>query len=596
VVHTVLPFSAVAFSIVLASWSEPGLPAGGDRLPAPPGLVAIEGGRTTIGSEKKDLEAMMEEMENLRAAARPFDAETPQHTRDVEDFALGINEVTNEQYRPFVEATGHRPPFEWGEGALNEARSAFLTEQGKLREEARKAGKPIPPRKEFDKEKWWNENWSSASWEIPEGHKLKPVVYVDYSDVIAYCRWAGLRLPTEFEIQRAVRGKTKQMYPWGDNWEDGKFAATNEIRRINATQKIGSYPAGTTSDGVVDLVGNVWEWTSSPYVAYPRFKPNEYRFGTGRNRQEIKPAPEWDANRRVAVLGCYQSSRWVGRCTTRRPTDRIQLTNALGFRTAATPKACVDVATTIERFDVRNSPANPGGIAFAPAQAFGMDRWDSVPGSEGAPTGYSVITNYEYMLFTPIEQLPGKVSSMTDVEKASLIEPIYLGFLSSSVALENPELAPGTYLVAFRAKGKKKVLETPEDEEEGDDAAKEDKSKKKKKGDDEDAPEEPEEELTGLEALIDIQQDNLIFFDASTGEFSKAIKPISTKLDKMKSGGSIAFKDVGTWITTDGKREKLVEKWLSVQINIPTQIRNRGLLNSLELKPADGTADRTWRR
>ena len=64
----------------------------------------------------------------------------------------------------------------------------------------------------------------------------------------AYCKWAGLRLPTEFEFQRACRGTSKNPFPWGDEWEDNKYAATAEIKRVNETFLVASFADGVSPD------------------------------------------------------------------------------------------------------------------------------------------------------------------------------------------------------------------------------------------------------------------------------------------------------------------------------------------------------------
>ena len=223
--------------------------------------------------------------------------EAPPHTVHVDAFYIDRYPVTNEEYKRFVDETGHPVPCYEVEWAAAE-----------------------------------DYNWDPETRTPPAGKEKHPVVLVSWEDAQAYAAWAGKRLPTEAEWERAARGTDGRRWPWGNEFIEG-FCNTRESK-AEATMPVGKYsPHGDSPEGVGDMVGNVWEWTSSLFRPYP------YDANDGRESQE---ADGW----RVLRGGSWWNDLDRARCTARLDGDFLFFKN-VGFRCAVSAEDVLRAARDV---------------------------------------------------------------------------------------------------------------------------------------------------------------------------------------------------------------------------------------------------------
>lgn len=128
-----------------------------------------------------------------------------------------------------------------------------------------------------------------------EKYSDHPVLGVSWEQANLYCGWAGRRLPTEAEWEKAARGMDSRMYPWGNEIPGPELA--NFARNIDATSPVGSYPRGASFYGALDMAGNAWEWVADGYSAeYYSTSAIDNPFSDSPVNQRVLRGGNWDSN------------------------------------------------------------------------------------------------------------------------------------------------------------------------------------------------------------------------------------------------------------------------------------------------------------
>jgi len=241
---------------------------------APEGMVNIPGGPFLMGSDQEDTEGRAKEF----GAMKPWYLdEHPMHQVNLPGYFIDQMEVTNGHFGLFLHATGAALPQGW--------------------------------------------TMNNLSPELRD----KPVTGTNWYDADRYCHWLGKRLPTEAEWEKAARGTDGREFPWGATFDAMK--ANTGATRLGGVMPGGHFPEGASPYGVMDMVGNVWEWTASWY------QPNagtDYRSDDFGEKYRVIRGGGWGG------IGHYTLDQFY-RTAYRFYIDPAIAFNDAGFRCAKTP-------------------------------------------------------------------------------------------------------------------------------------------------------------------------------------------------------------------------------------------------------------------
>lgn len=228
-------------------------------------LCLVPAGEFIMGISEEEAHSLVREFGGIPE----FYADaSPQRAVTLPAYYIGRYTVTNAQYARFVQAGGRAAPF---------VEAAWA--------------RPY--------------NWDSQRRTPPPGKEDYPVTLISWEDAAAYCTWAGLRLPTEAEWEKAARGTDGRLYPWGNTWDASRCNCVERLagqefvtyadwqawwrsftkrdqeeRNRDTITAVDAYsPAGDSPYGCADMAGNVWEWCADWYKGYPGTTCHRERFG-----------------------------------------------------------------------------------------------------------------------------------------------------------------------------------------------------------------------------------------------------------------------------------------------------------------------------
>ncbi len=197
-----------------------------------------------------------------RASGFVFDNEKWEHAIELPGYAIAREAVTNAEFAAFVEDAGYRRREFWSE-----------------------AGREMLDELALQAPRYWTRE--GAKWNLRRFDRLialpprEPVMHVSFHEAEAYCRWAGRRLPTEAEWERAAAtgpdGRGKRRYPWGDTVTRPPESLAQLGAHCLGPAAVGAFPAGRSGWGACQMLGNTWEWTSSRFAPYPGFVADPYK-------------------------------------------------------------------------------------------------------------------------------------------------------------------------------------------------------------------------------------------------------------------------------------------------------------------------------
>lgn len=497
----------------------------GASVTAPPGMTLIPAtDAAIIGMDEKEIQDLgTENPAELKVLA----GSVPRHTVELAAYFMDNTEVTNRQWLVYLQATGQEP----------------------------------------------NEELVKLSWKdgkIPAGEEDHPVVCVSFNEVRDYARWAMKRLPTEIEWEYAARGPEGLAYPYGNEFDSqAGHSATSRMKGPRRWQQTGTMPAGKSPFGLLDMSGNVWEWTDSLYLPYDKYQDIKVKTRFRKGKYEKFSAAEFfNSQMRVLRGGAYDSKKIPLMSALRQGADRKTWFNTVGFRCAKSARPGLDA--------LHYATEEIGSYAF---RDYELNLDDVLARELTRHDENGMVTDHTGLAFAPVKGWPKLKTVQTQSKKG----PVPVGLITFTEDVLIPRIPAGTYLLAYEAANKKVKQQEAEFPDEGwvyhgwqenqsswgkKDAKKTapkkapKKSSKKKSSkkdetadakdgakDEKDGDEADAEPDTGFQANLgsvtyDRKQDNLLLMNRMQSvlaalplaELKEGGKPVPAKLDTQKMG------------------------------------------------------------
>ena len=245
--------AGLIFSVLFTNCGDPGISK--ENAPSIEGMIFIPGGSLMMGDQNGCADAK------------------PEHKVTVAGFYIDPFEVTHAEYKEFIDATGHPAPF-------------------------------------VDPEQYlWAKDYNWTNGTFPAGKENHPVVLVCWDDAAAYAKWRGKRLPTEAEWEKASKGTQDLTFPWGNDW-DAEKCNSRETNRL-ASVVVTDFENDSSTDGVRNLAGNVWEWCADWYGKdYYRKSVSENPQGADRGATKVIRGGSWDTYGRERFQNSARESQF----------------------------------------------------------------------------------------------------------------------------------------------------------------------------------------------------------------------------------------------------------------------------------------------
>jgi len=301
--------------------------------------------------------------------------EKPPHTVYLDEYLIGVHEVTVAQFRAFAEANrDYRTTAE-------QRGSGFTL-----------ANKVVP----------------GADWRHPygptssvEGKADHPVTQVSYDDADAFCNWASkvsgwlVRLPTEAEWEKAARGDDGRLYPWGNDTDPAR--ANTKEGGPGDTAPVGKHPQGASPYGALDMAGNVWEWTADWYAAdYYQQSPEGFPRGPAENQGQGK----------TLRGGAWPNTQAAARCASRGYGDADHPSDYVGFRVVVESEGATRAPTAAPKAIRLSFGYEPGSLDPALAS--------DPPSFQAAELLFLGLTDYDDQTSTVLPELATEWSASAD--------------------------------------------------------------------------------------------------------------------------------------------------------------------------------------